>query len=213
MAVTRVLLVDHLTLPRQTLANCLRADQALQLVDDIASVAALSPVLSKRGIDVVLLAVDDATRDAMQSVRVIMAALPGVHILTFAEPWLDSQLQRLLKEPIDAWLSRRDTLAALRDAMTRAMGNQKTMSDLLKDRLATRPGQTGMSTALASLSPRELQVLRLVATGMPKKQIADQLGLSVKTVENHSAKLMRKLDLHDRVTLTRYAIREGLAPA
>lgn len=61
-----------------------------------------------------------------------------------------------------------------------------------------------------ALTPREHQVLRLVAGGLTKKDIADELGISVKTAENHATNLMRKLEVHDRVGLTLYAIREGL---
>ncbi|MFO0861534.1 MAG: response regulator transcription factor [Phycisphaerales bacterium] len=60
------------------------------------------------------------------------------------------------------------------------------------------------------LTPREIEVLRLIAEGQSKKQVADQLHLSVKTVDNHCTSMMAKLDLHDRVSLARYAIRRGI---
>lgn len=60
------------------------------------------------------------------------------------------------------------------------------------------------------LSARERQVLQLVGEGKSTKEVAKQLGLSVKTVESHRARLMRKLDLHQTAGLVRYAIRHGL---
>lgn len=63
------------------------------------------------------------------------------------------------------------------------------------------------------LTPRELDVLRLLAQGFSKKQIAASLYLSVKTIDNHSTSIMSKLNIHNRVDLARYAIREGLATA
>ena len=65
----------------------------------------------------------------------------------------------------------------------------------------------------ASLTNREMEVLRYIARGMSKKEIAKTMHLSVKTVENHSASIMARLDIHDRVELTRFAIREGLIEA
>jgi len=65
----------------------------------------------------------------------------------------------------------------------------------------------------ASLTHREMEVLRYIARGMSKKEIAKTMHLSVKTVENHSASIMSRLDIHDRVELTRFAIREGLIEA
>lgn len=63
------------------------------------------------------------------------------------------------------------------------------------------------------LTPREFDVLRLLAQGLSKKRIAESLHLSVKTVDNHSTSIMSKLNIHNRVDLARYAIREGLATA
>lgn len=63
---------------------------------------------------------------------------------------------------------------------------------------------------LASLSPRQREVLRLIAEGRTTKQIAQQLEISVKTVETHRAQLMERLDIHDVVGLVRYAIIVGL---
>ena len=63
------------------------------------------------------------------------------------------------------------------------------------------------------LSTRERQVLQLVGEGKSTKDIALQLGISVKTAESHRARLMRKLDIHETASLVRYAIRRGLIQA
>jgi DNA-binding NarL/FixJ family response regulator len=65
----------------------------------------------------------------------------------------------------------------------------------------------------ATLSDREVQVLSYVARGMSHKEIARTMHLSVNTVHRHTSRLMEKLDIHDRVELARFAIREGLAEA
>ncbi len=59
------------------------------------------------------------------------------------------------------------------------------------------------------LSPREMQVLNLIAAGMPNKEIAYTLGISIKTVEKHRQQLIDKLDIHDTAGLTRYAVEHG----
>ena len=63
------------------------------------------------------------------------------------------------------------------------------------------------------LSNRELEIIRYLATGLSKKDIATTMHVSVKTVNAHTANLMNKLDIHDRVDLTRFAIREGIVSA
>ena len=60
---------------------------------------------------------------------------------------------------------------------------------------------------------REIEVLRYLARGLTKKEIGNLMHLSTKTIESHSTRVMDKLDIHDRVELARYAIREGLAEA
>ncbi len=64
--------------------------------------------------------------------------------------------------------------------------------------------------SVANLTERELDVLRLVAAGLLNKEIADRLGVSIKTVDNHRTNLMRKLNVHDAVGVTLYAIKAGL---
>lgn len=63
---------------------------------------------------------------------------------------------------------------------------------------------------LARLTPREREVLQLIAEGHSNKAIADRLGLSIKTVDGHRTRVMTKLDAHDATALTRFAIRHGL---
>src|SRR5205085_6158110 len=63
---------------------------------------------------------------------------------------------------------------------------------------------------LATLSPRQREVLRLIAEGLTTKQIGQQLEISVKTVETHRAQLMERLDIHDVAGLVRYALLLGL---
>jgi DNA-binding NarL/FixJ family response regulator len=63
---------------------------------------------------------------------------------------------------------------------------------------------------VARLSSRELEVLQLIAEGQPNKQVADELGISIKTVEKHRQSMMQKLNIHDVAGLTRYAIGAGI---
>jgi DNA-binding NarL/FixJ family response regulator len=60
------------------------------------------------------------------------------------------------------------------------------------------------------LTPRQREVLQLIAEGQTNREIAHTLGISVKTVETHRMKLMKRLDIHDIAGLVRYAIRKGL---
>lgn len=77
---------------------------------------------------------------------------------------------------------------------------------------STRKGQE-LAHGLEILTPREMEVLKLVAAGHTNQQIADHLVLSIKTVQAHRANVMEKLELHDITHLVRFAIRHGLIPS
>jgi DNA-binding NarL/FixJ family response regulator len=79
---------------------------------------------------------------------------------------------------------------------------------LIKDRLAR--AANGESVSPDPLTPRESEVLKLIAEAHTNQQIAELLFISLKTVENHRARILEKLGMRDRVELTRYAIRRGL---
>ncbi|HOF87450.1 MAG TPA: response regulator transcription factor [Armatimonadota bacterium] len=86
--------------------------------------------------------------------------------------------------------------------------SERINTQLIQDYVANL--QRDESSAFTLLSPREREVLQLLAEGESVKAIAERLMLSVKTVETHRAQLMEKLDLHSIAELTKYAIREGL---
>ena len=76
------------------------------------------------------------------------------------------------------------------------------------------PSPNGVTTAppskLSTLTPREQQILRMIGRGMSRNEIAKELFRSSKTIDAHQQSIMKKLKIHDRVDLVRYAIREGL---
>lgn len=79
--------------------------------------------------------------------------------------------------------------------------------------MAMRPGQAAFKSSLANLTPRQREVLQLIAEGKGTKEIASLLNVSVKTVEFHKARLMEQLDLHSTPALIKFAIVEGLVSA
>src|SRR5262249_39662479 len=76
-----------------------------------------------------------------------------------------------------------------------------------------RDAFTSMTRRNPQLSSRETEVLQLISRGDPNKQIADALGISIKTVEKHRQQVMNKLNIHDIAGLTRYAVCHGLVAA
>jgi DNA-binding NarL/FixJ family response regulator len=120
-----------------------------------------------------------------------------------------------------AWgyLSKSDSPDAVLDAVRKAAAGEFAFGPTVLERCkvegagAGRGGAGGPkpSSRLDLLTPREIQVLRLIGKGMSRLEIAKTLSRSPKTIDNHRAAIMEKLGIHDRVELARYAIEEGLA--
>ena len=96
------------------------------------------------------------------------------------------------------------------EAVRAAAAGVAFLSPTVAQRLAHDYLPRNRRESLNGLTPREREVLTLVADGFNNRQIADQLVVSIKTVETHRTNLMQKLDLHDRTGLVKYAIRKGL---
>jgi DNA-binding NarL/FixJ family response regulator len=101
-----------------------------------------------------------------------------------------------------------DLLRAVEEVMRGGLYVSPRLSSAVQDTI-----RTGSATPVDPLSPREREVLQLVAEGHTNKGIAGTLVISVKTVESHRASIMRKLDVHDTAALVRYAIRHRLIDA
>ncbi|MHB2018826.1 MAG: response regulator [Candidatus Xenobia bacterium] len=112
-----------------------------------------------------------------------------------------------------AFLSKENAFEELVPALRSVMRGKSYIATSLASRLMER--QTSSEAAprpsTAPLTVREGQVLKLIVQGMTNQQMADQLHLSVKTIQTHRGNILQKLGLHSRVDLVRYAVRNGLA--
>ncbi|MCA3004826.1 MAG: response regulator transcription factor [Planctomycetaceae bacterium] len=134
----------------------------------------------------------DDVLELIHCIREVVASPPGSFVLC-------SSLRKQLSVPTPA--------SAMRDVH----GRPGEYADAGEGRKAMRSRE--VSTGLGSLSPREFMVLRLIGKGYSRTDIAAQLSRSVKTIDGHQDRIMRKLGLKTRAELMRLAIREGLAQA
>jgi PAS domain S-box-containing protein len=123
------------------------------------------------------------------------------------------KLQELEQNGTGAWLKRR--LAEVTELVSAAIQSTRSLTFDLRSRPHDRPGPEAplQDSGLESLTNREQEVLRLIATGLTNKEIAARIHVSVKTVSTHRQNTMDKLNIHNAVGLTRYAIRNGLMSA
>ncbi|GGS35806.1 response regulator transcription factor [Streptomyces griseoviridis] len=209
----RILLADDHALVRRGVRLILEREADLRVVAEAGDGA--EAVEAARGTDVDLAVLDIAMPrlTGLQATRELAALKPGLRILMLTMHDNEQYLFQALKAGACGYVLKsvadRDLVAACRAAMRdEPFLYPGAVTALIRNYLdRVRHGEENPDRFL---TPREEEVLKLVAEGHSSKDIAELLFISVKTVHRHRANLLHKLGLRDRLELTRYAIRAGL---
>lgn len=167
--------------------------------------------------DILLMDIDMPGVSSFDAVRTIRSHCPAVRAVFLSGHAHDRHIERALRLDAAGFLTKMDPadvlLAALRAiAAGKTYYSDRVLGRIVLDEQGPRLASEGR-TRISTLSDREVEVLTLVASGMSKKEIAAGLRLSVSTVDKHCTNFMNKLDIHDRVAIAKFAIREGIIVA
>lgn len=212
-----LLLVDDHTLMRKMLEDRIASEPGMQVVGTAADAdAAVAQAIRQRP-DVILMDIDMPGLICFDAARTIQSLCPETCIIFLSAFFNDRYIEQALAVEAAGYLTKTEppesVIAAIRAAAAgKSYFSPEVQARIVVDSDGTRLAQTRRSRA-STLSDRELEVLRYLARGMSKKQIAQTMHISAKTVNNHTSHLMDKVDIHDRVELSRFASREGLAEA
>jgi two-component system response regulator NreC len=208
----RILIVDDHGVLRAGLRALLSAEPDLEVVGEAAAGDQGFSMADELQPDVVLLDISLPDLSGIEITRRLKERLPEVRvlILTFHED--ESLLQEAIKAGAAGYIVKRAAESELIDAI-RAVWR----GDLYVHPIMTRallkdlaPAPVSAKTPGEALTPREIEVLRLIAQGYTNRQTAEALNISVRTVESRRGNLVDKLNLHSRVGLVRYAKEHGL---
>lgn len=212
----RVLLADDHTLLRRAVGRVLHESPSIAVVAEVANADDAIAAALRYQPSVVVLDIDMPGIASFDAARTITARVPSARILFLSAFTHDRYIEAALAAGALGYLSKNEPPEKVVEAIRAVAVGQCYFSPEVQSRLVIDSDgvHLGQSTSRASLlTNREMEVLRYIARGLSKKEIAKTMHLSVKTVENHSASIMSRLDIHDRVELTRFAIREGLIEA
>jgi DNA-binding NarL/FixJ family response regulator len=210
--VTRILVADDHPIVRSGLRKVLDAQPDLAVVAEAEDGAEAVRTALAEDVDLAILDVSMPKTTGIQAAEELHRRKPELKLLMLSMYDSEQFLYESLRAGASGYVLKSDADHDLVDAVRRTMRGQSflypsAVSSLVKDVVDRRGTSDGDFDVL---TPRELQVLKLIAEAYTSKQIAQELVISVKTVERHRQNILDKLGMSDRVELTRYAIRRGL---
>ena len=169
--------------------------------------------IRRLGPDAAVLDIDMPGPSVFDVLRQLRSEASALRVLLLSAHVTDHYVSQALELEVRGYLRKTETLDAIVAAVERVAAGEACFSAEVRERIAVTAtgGADDSRSRLDTLTERELVVLGYVARGLAKKQIAALMNRSVKTVDQHCTNLMAKLEIHDRVELARFAIREGVA--
>ncbi len=210
---TRILLADDHALVRRGLRLLLDAEPDLEVVAEAGDGAEAIKLGLAPEVDLAIVDISMPRMTGLQAVAELHRRRPQLRTLILSMHENERYLYQALKAGASGYVLKtvadRDLVEACRAAMRgEAFVYPGAMTSLIGDYL--RQARDHEPVREDPLTPREREVVKLIAESYSTQQIADALVISDKTVERHRANILEKLGMHDRVELTRYAIRRGL---
>jgi DNA-binding NarL/FixJ family response regulator len=210
--VTRILIADDHALVRQGVKRVLDREADLAVVVEAADGAEAVVLALDDGVDLAILDISMPRKTGLQAARELSRRRPELRTLILSMYDNEQFLFEALKAGASGYVLKSgaddDIVGACRAAMRGQSFLYPSAVDTLIRDLIERADERGEDFEL--LTPRELEVLKLIAEGHTSKEIAAMLVISIKTVDRHRTNMLEKLGMRDRVGLTRYAIRRGL---
>jgi DNA-binding NarL/FixJ family response regulator len=207
----RVLIADDQTLFRSGLARLLDVDDRVTVVgeavdglDCVKLALALKP-------DIVLMDIKMPNLDGIEATRRIVSENPKIKVLMLTTFEADNHVIQALKAGASGYVLKDSQASAIVSSILAVVAGERVMASAVANRvLEMLTGATTPKEFYDGLTAREVEILKMLATGMPNKLIAFKLKISDKTVRNHVSNMYEKLNIFDRSQAVLYAVRKGL---
>ena len=206
----RVLLADDHTVMRAGLRSLLE-HHGFEVVGEAADGDEAVQLARKVHFDVGLLDISMPTMNGVEAARQILLLAPRCHIIVLTVHAEERQIASAFRAGIRGYVIKTQAADELIHAIREVSHGGTYMSPQVST-ILLGAYLAGTTIGADPLTPRERQVLQLVAEGKSTKEVAAVLGVTAKTAESYRSRLKLKLDIHDTAGLVRYAIREGLVP-
>ena len=210
-----VLLADDHMIVREGLRKLLEAESDIEVVGEAATGRQAVEMARDLQPDVIVMDIAMPRLNGLEATRQIRQTVPASKILILSAHSDDAYVESVTAMGASGYLIKQTSGNFLTEAIREIHKGKTFFSPAIAKRLnhqhqssLNRKGVRKQS--VTHLSTREVEVLQLIAEGEANKQVAAELGISIKTVEKHRAHLMQKLDIHETAGLTRFAISTGI---
>ena len=210
MTLTRILLADDHALVRAGIRALAEKIKGVEVVAEAGNGAEALKLIKELKPDLVLL---DISMPETSGFGVLAQAkeFPDARVIVLTVHEAEAYAIRALRQGAAGFLLKSAASVELKEAIETVTRGQTYVSPELSKRSLLEYGKASTDRArLDTLSPRQREILKLVADGLNTKEIARHLSISAKTVETHRAQLMERLNIHDVAGLVRFAIKMGL---
>jgi DNA-binding NarL/FixJ family response regulator len=211
------MLVDDHSMVRRLLARRLDAEPDMRVMATAGNADEASAEAIRLRPDVILMDIDMPGLSCFEAAKTISQQCPQTRIIFLSAFFHDRYIEQAIAVKAWGYITKSEPEDSVLEAIRKVSAGIAYFSREVKARIVVDShGVTlacGTRSRVSDLTECEMEVLRYLARGMAKKEIARTAHISVNAVNRHTTSLMSKLDIHDRVELARYAIREGLAEA
>lgn len=211
-----VLLADDHTVIREGLKMLLETSGDIKVVAEANNGSEAVRLAKELQPDVIVLDLAMPSMNGVEATRQILQVQPEARILILSTYGSEDCVDQAIDQGAMGYLIKQTASQELQKAIREAKKGNTYFSPSISKRFQSQQRETflrngtGTRKEAPRLTTRETEVLQLIAAGYANKQIADQLSISIKTVEKHRQQMMAKLNIHEVATLTRYAISKGL---
>lgn len=208
----RVVIIEDQTAVREMLVQIVQSTPGFQVVAETGDGQAATALCIETKPDFVILDVMLPGLNGAEVLRRFSKHLKNVRVLVFSGYQNPALVRELLQAGAHGFVEKSAPLAELQKGIEIVAGGGSyfgpEVAQLLRDAVLNPTDSS--SRGMDILTPREREILQLIAESHSTKEVAHRLNISIKTAENHRTNLMKKLDLHDVASLTRFAIQNGL---
>lgn len=208
---TRIYVVDDHPLMRMGLRAMINAESDMDVIGEAADAATATAEIMKIRPDLVIADISLKGNSGLELIKNIKAFDPGIDVVVVSMYDESVYALRVLKAGARAYVMKQDVTTRVLDAIRRARNGQIFVSERVATQMLNRfvdGTESGESDSpVSSLSDRELEIVNLIGEGLPTREIASRLFLSIKTVETHRVHIKRKLNLANATQLVQFCVR------